>query len=133
MALKLFGALAAAQLALSGATEGLWSASQKLLERLWAEECLTNLHPAGAAMADLIPETIKSQSARDELNKRTSNLPSLGGVAKSFGQSSCKLLAVISLLLVESCLEFWAQKPLFAAHPCSSEAKKRQIMQLACI
>lgn len=37
-------------------------------------------------MADLIPETIKSQSARDELNKRTSNLPSLGGVAKSFGE-----------------------------------------------
>ena len=42
-------------------------------------------------MADLIPETIKSQSARDELNKRTSNLPSLGGVAKSFGELLCQV------------------------------------------
>lgn len=47
-------------------------------------------------MADLIPETIKSQSARDELNKRTSNLPSFGGVAKSFGEPLCLFLTAQS-------------------------------------
>ncbi len=36
---------------------------------------------------DLIPETVKSQSARDEANKRTSNLPTLGGVAKGLSES----------------------------------------------
>lgn len=63
--LKTFGAIAAAQLALSG-----------------------------AALADIIPDSAKSSSARDAINERTSNLPTFGDVGralnKNFGQTDPK-------------------------------------------